>query len=199
MNVFSLYYFGPVSYYSSLRKADDIFFDKYEYYRKQTYRNRMEIATSHGKFTLTIPVRKESGSKTAMKDVKIAYDEAWQKQHWRALLTAYSNAPFFLYYQDEIKKIYQKKYTFLIDLNLQSIEILQSILQQKLDWSFTEKYIETGMDEVKNFRNYFSPKMQKTKPMKVYSQVFEDRHSFIPDLSILDLIFNEGNSSYLYL
>ena len=193
MDVFPLFYFGPISYYAALKDAPEPVFDIFEHYYKQTYRNRMEIYTANGKMTLSIPVVKISGKKTALKDIRISYDNNWQKHHWRSLSSAYSNSPFFLYYQDEIKPLYTEKYPFLFDFNMKSHKIVESLLKTKFNSMISDKYMEGG--DFADYRNAFLSKKKKASQSITYPQVFEEKHGFIPDLSILDLLFNEGNVS----
>ena len=199
MEVFSPYYFGPVSYYATLLKAEHPVFDIYENYRKQSYRNRMEIYAAHGKYPLIVPVEKPKGGRVPVKDIKISYRENWQKHHWRTLFSAYNNSPFFLYYRDDLLNVYEKKFTFLLDLNLESISIVQKLLGVNLDFSLSTKYQDAKDVRFSDYRDSFSPKEKNITLERVYAQVFEEKHHFIPDLSVLDLLFNEGNQSILYL
>ncbi len=197
MEVFPLFYFGPISYYAALKDASEPVFDIFEHYYKQTYRNRMEIYTANGKMSLSVPVVKISGKKTPLKDVKISYDDDWQKHHWRSLRSAYSNSPFFLYYQDEIKTLYTEKYPFLLDFNMKSHNIVESLLKTEFNSIISKKYLEGN--HFVDYRNTFLSKKKKAPQSIVYPQVFEEKHGFIPDLSILDLLFNEGKVSHSLL
>ncbi len=199
MEVFSLYYFGPVSYFSALRNARKAVIDIYEHYQKQSYRNRMEVYAAHGKYPLIVPVEKVKGQKSLVKDVKISYRENWQRHHWRTLFSAYNNSPFFLYYRDDIIKIFEKKFTFLLDLNLESIRVVQKLLGASLDFSLSTKYCDVQESHFTDYRNMFSPKQKNKTATHSYTQVFDEKHHFLPDLSILDLLFNNGNNSISYL
>ena len=199
MTVFPLFYLGPVTYYAALLQAENPVFDIHEHYYKQTYRNRADIYTANGKMSLVIPVIKNKGVKTALKDIKISYTENWQRQHRRAIVSAYNNSPYFLYLKDEFLPLYDKKYKFLLDFNLLAHNIIMKLLKTDLNIPFSKEYIY-GKD-IKDYRNVFAAKNMK-EPNNTgirYTQVFEEKHGFIPGLSIIDLLFNEGNAALSYL
>lgn len=188
-------YLGPTSYYSELLKCKNATIEQWEHYTKQTYRNRCRIATANKIMDLTIPTER-SEQKIVMRDVKIAYQQDWQKQHWNAIASAYNTSPYFEYFADELACFYEKKETYLLDLNMKLHEKVCELMQMNLALNLTECYeVEpTGLD----LRNTFSPK--RTPNMcKLYHQVFENKFGFQTDLSILDLVLNEGPESYKYL
>ena len=141
-----------------------------------------------------------------MKDIRISDHANWRHVHWNALLSAYGESPFFEYYQDDIRPFYEKKYEFLFDFNMETTEKMIELLDIRPKISITEAYIQSKElkeeDEIKDFRDVIRPK----KPLpdaefapKRYYQVYGQKHGFQPNMSILDLLFNEGNEAIFYL
>jgi hypothetical protein len=192
--VFSTAYLPPVEYFSYLNKYKSINIDVFEYYIKQTYRNRCCIYTTNGKLALSIPVKKVDGNHTRVKDIEIDYSQPWQKLHWRAIESAYNSSPFFLYYRDGLEPFYQHKYRFLIDLNNNMLAILCNVAGIKTEILYSARYVEPK-PLLTDMRNAFSPKKQSSLVYKEYKQVFDEKHGFMPNLSIIDLLFNEGKFS----
>lgn len=188
-------YLGPTSYYSALLKSQHPVIEQWEHYTKQTYRNRCRIATANKVMDLTIPIER-SEQKTAMRDVKIAYQQDWQRIHWNAIESAYNTSPYFEYFADELISFYEKKEAYLLDFNLKLHEKVCELMQLQLPLTFNEGYEANipGSD----LRDAFSPKKEPAQ-CKFYHQVFENRFGFQSDLSILDLVLNEGPESYKYL
>ncbi|MCQ2233869.1 MAG: WbqC family protein [Paludibacteraceae bacterium] len=191
-------YLGPVSYYSALLNAEKALLEVNDHYGKQTYRNRCRIATANKVMDLTIPVER-THEKTAMKDIAISYDEDWQKTHWNAIESAYRTSAYFDYYADELQVFYQNKERYLLDLNMKLHELVVKWMQleDRIQLTSTTEYHTPGESEI-DLRTAFNPKSaaNKTKP---YYQVFSQRHGFIADLSVLDLVLNEGPEAYKYL
>lgn len=192
-------YLGPVEYFASIVNAEEIIIEKQEHYIKQTFRNRCLISTTNGMQSLTIPVIKVNGNRTQIKDVQIAYFEKWQMNHWRTIESAYSNAPYFLFYQDAIFPYYQKKFKYLFDFNYELLQIILGFLKVEVALSFTEEYQLPINKDVLDLRNTFSPKNESGLSFPRYIQVFEEKHGFMENLSILDLLFNEGPEALSYL
>lgn len=193
--ILPLFYWGPVQYHAKLIDKQKVWLEQFETYPKQTYRNRCEIYGPNGKQALQVPVEKGSFHKTLFCDLKIAYHTAWQKNHFKSIEAAYRSAPFYEYYIDEVIPVYQKQPKFLLDLNLIIFEQVLDWLNLDLDWELTRDFqlVFDGDD----CRNTMHPKAAKNKPDAgffpvTYIQGFEQRHGFIPNLSILDLIFNTG-------
>jgi len=193
--VFSTAYLPPVEYFSHLNKYQTIQIDIFENYIKQTYRNRCCIYSANGKLTLSIPVIKVDGNHTNIKNIEIDYRQPWQKIHWRAIESAYNSSPFFLYYRDDLEPFYMKKYKFLVDLNHELFAILCNLVGIKTENLFSGKYFEPSPNII-DMRNSFSPKKQNDHSQKKYKQVFDEKFGFIPNLSIIDLLFNEGKFSW---
>ena len=192
-------YFAPIRYYSKLVTYPEIYIEQHENFVKQTYRNRTLILGANGPIPLIVPVEKGRGPKIRIKDIRIAYDEEWQRNHWRTIFSAYNSSPFFEYYADEIEPFFRKKHEFLFDFNQQITEAILEILEVPAQLNLTEEFEKTP-ENCLNFRDQISPKIHKTAedPNFVspeYTQVFSEKFGFVPDLSILDLLFNEGPSA----
>jgi hypothetical protein len=168
-----------------------------EHYSKQSYRNRCCILTTNGPQSLTIPVSKGNQLKTKIKDVRIDYSKAWQLNHWRTITTAYNSSPFFEFYKDELLPFYQKKHDFLFDYNLELINLMNELTGLNADIEFTGHYVDVASEDQIDYRNSIHPKqrMQQSDALFTpvpYNQVFEEKFGFVPNLSILDLLFNRG-------
>ena len=198
--IFPLFYLPPVSYFTALKAQDfNIQLEKHEHFPKQTNRNRASIASPNGILDLTIPVIKGSKMHTPIKDVKISYDLKWQRLHWLSLQTCYRSSAYFEFYEDGLAPFYQQKFEYLFDYNLQLLEWLCKQLKVSPALSFNEEY-EKELPLDLDFRNQFSSKKTAPAPQtKSYFQVFSDRNEFIPNLSMVDLLFNQGPQSKLYL
>lgn len=186
-------YLAPVDYYVALLKYPTILFEAHEHFVKQTYRSRCSIYGPNGVIKLVIPVQ-HTGERTKMKDMRIAYTEPWQKLHWRSFEAAYRSSPFFEYYEDDLAPFYQKKFDFLVDFNEQLQSKVLELLKTELSFSMTNSYEEKYPDTT-DYRNEFHTVSEPTP----YTQVFDSRHGFIPNLSIADLLFNEGPHAADYL
>ena len=197
-------YFGPIQWYQKLNRYDECLIERHESFIKQTYRNRMLIPTTNGPLALTIPTNHDIS--LSMKDIRISDHANWRHVHWNALLSAYGESPFFEYYQDDIRPFYEKKYEFLFDFNMETTEKMIELLDIRPKISITEAYIQSKElkeeDEIKDFRDAIRPKKPlpdaEFVPMRYY-QVYGQKHGFQPNMSILDLLFNEGNEAIFYL
>lgn len=158
----------------------------------------MSIYSPNGRLDLTIPVRKGSNQHTQIKDVRISYEADWQRLHWRSIQTCYRNSSFFEYYEDDLAPFYEKKSEFLIDHTSALLELCLKILKIPSGYTFTESY-QSHPEGFTDLRQAFSPKSSEVPPQTPYYQVFEDKHGFIPNLSIVDLIFNQGPQSKQFL
>jgi hypothetical protein len=194
--IFSSLYNAPVSYYAVLfRNRDEVTIEQFDHYTKQTYRNRCRILGANGIIDLVIPVVKVHGRKVLMKDVQIDYDTSWHKNHWKSIISAYASAPFFEFMEDSFSNFYDKRYTFLADLNMELLMSALDLLQITANISQSIYYLP--IDRKKDTREAIHPKRtfyhaDYAFQAVEYHQVFSDRHSFKADLSILDLLFNEG-------
>lgn len=195
-------YFGPVQWYQKLNRYDACQVEQYDNFLKQTYRNRCVIATTSGTQALTIPVEKAETPKCLMRDVRISNHGNWRHLHWNALLSAYGESPFFEYYEDDIRPFFERKWDFLLDFNMEITRKMCELLDIQPSISLTTAYDGEPNGDVSDFREAIRPK----KPLpdadfnaKPYYQVYSQKHGFQPNLSILDLLFNEGNEAIFFL
>ena len=191
-------YLGPIHYFSAIVQEKRVVLECHEHFPKQTYRNRCTIYGANGPLNLVVPTIHISGERSiALR--RIAYDQAWQKLHWKSLETAYRSSPYFEYYEDDLYAILMKKHDFLVDLNRELLNLILGIIDIQAELSETASY-EDEFDGI-DLRGAWSPKAgtSEMEDFKRYPQVFEDRHGFIPNLSIADLIFNQGPNSKDYL
>ena len=189
-------YFGPISCWKQIINSN-ILWDVHQNYIKQTFRNRTFIHSANGLQILTIPV-KHSKIKFSMQDAKIDNSIAWQKNHWRSIQSAYSSSPFFEFYRDSLEGIYIKEYTYLTKFNFDLINLILEWtdieMKSELSKSYKIQY-KNGLDLRENIEN----KKYSSSENIMYKQVFSDKNGFLNDLSIIDLIFNEGPNSISYL
>jgi len=192
--------FPPISYIKSIVNSDKIYIEQYENYMKQSYRNLYIIYAANGLLSLSIPVTLATSKKILIKDVKIDYDTNWPKQHFKSIESSYRSAPFYEYLIDDFKPLFNKKYTFLIEYNLDTIRTILNILEIEDKIEFTNDFEKFPIDKI-DLRNEIHPKKENeaSKKSKKYPQVFESKFGFQKDLSCLDLLFNLGSESYSYL
>ena len=191
-HIFPTAYLPSIEYVSLFLKTEDASIELFETYQKQSCRTRTNVMTANGIQTLTIPVIKTNGNHTLTKDIEISYKESWQQVHLRCLESAYRKSAYFDYYFPYFEKIYKQKFNTLVELNDFCLKIILKIMKVKKDYSFTTDF-ERIADE-NDYRISLSKGSNKIE-MKPYYQVFADRHGFIPNLSIVDLLFNEGPNS----
>jgi hypothetical protein len=195
-------YCAPIQWFQKLNRYDAVVIEQHDNFLKQTFRNRCVIATANGTQTLTIPVEKSDGDKCLMRDIRISDHGNWRRLHWNALATAYGDSPFFDYYADDLRPFYEQRFAFLLDFNMQMTAKFCELLDITPNISLSEEYVKDVDSGVDDFREVIRPK----HPMpdadfipKPYYQVYAQRHGFIPNLSILDLLFNMGNEAVFYL
>lgn len=187
-------YFPPIQYFSKFISYDNIYIDIFENYQRQTYRNRCEIQAANGKEILSVPIIKQY--RTLIKDTKIDYSENWQKIHYKSIISAYKNSAFCEHYLYEFNFVFKNNNIFLLDLNNKILEKCFKILNLRSNYNFSTEFIKPN--SIKDFREVISPnaKIPDLKFSSIeYFQVFAERHGFMKNLSILDLIFNEGPNS----
>ncbi len=189
-------YLPPIEYIEQCLRSD-IQLEVCEHYIKQSYRNRALIATANGIQTLTVPVV-HFANKMPILDVRIDYAMPWQRQHWRSIDAAYSGSPYFMYFQDYIQPFFEKKFEFLFDFNTELTTTILKLMGKDFQPTRTDEFIldYTDQDDVNDLRTAIHPKLRNDAqyPFKhqVYTQIFEDRIGFVPNLSIIDYLFNEG-------
>jgi hypothetical protein len=192
-------YFPSISHFVALAQAESIVFEIEDNFQKQTNRNRTYIYSPNGIQLLNIPVKHSKESHQKTKDIKIETDFDWQKQHFKSLEAAYRSSPFFEFFEDDLRPIFEKKHTFLLDLNFESLAILSKCLRFKIDYTTTIEYFpEIAPNTARDFRALVDGKKDRSL-FEPYTQVFDDKHGFINNLSVLDLLFNEGKYAMDYL
>jgi hypothetical protein len=198
-------YLAPIEYYCKLLQYEHVFIEQYDHYIKQTYRNRCTIAAPDGQLTLSVPIVKPDSPECPLKDIRISDHGNWRHLHWNALASTYNHTPYFEYYKDDFRPFYEKKYDFLIDFNDELCRLICSLIDLHPNIKRTIKYqTDINTSEADDFRERIHPKKDylegdpdfKAKP---YYQVFQERFDFLPNLSIVDLLFNLGPESLLLL
>jgi len=189
-------YFGPISYWKQIINSN-ILWDVHQNYVKQSYRNRTFIHSANGLHKLTIPV-KHSKIKFPMLNAEIDNKIAWQKNHWRSIQTAYSSSPFFEFYKDSLEQVYNKKYTYLVKFNFDMIKLVFEWLDIEIKLKLSKEY-KVVYDDSLDLRKKIDNQKYSISKNKIYNQVFFEKNGFLNDLSIIDLIFNEGPNSLSYL
>lgn len=199
--ILSAAYFGPVQWYQKLNRYDRCLIECHDHYIKQTYRNRCTIATTQGMQTLSVPIERYDGLKCAMRDIRVSDHGNWRHLHWNALMSAYGESPFFEYYADDIRPFFEKRWEFLFDFNMEITFKMCELIDIRPTISTTDTYVAdtAGMHD---FRDAIRPKHPLLDEQFVptpYYQVYRQKHGFLPNLSVLDLLFNEGNEAVFYL
>lgn len=197
-------YLPNVQYFSKLTKFPNLILEAHENYQKGSYRNRCHIAGANGLMRLSIPLRKGKNQQLSIRETEISYDEPWTSQHWHSIKSAYGNAPYFPYYQDEIEAFFQIRPTFLFEWNKSFLELLIDLLQLSVEISLSQGFTKTVTDGILDLRGHIHPKSHRQAVDRnfqsvPYPQLFEERHGFLPNLSILDLLFCTGPQAILYL
>lgn len=191
-------YFPSIATFVAIAKADDLVFEVCDNYQKQTYRNRMFIYDANGKLPLTIPVIHSQKNRQLYKEILIADAPNWQELHWKSILSAYSSSPFFEFYEHDFRPLFTDRFEMLIDFNLKCLEVIYDCLELPFQFEKTKTFEKQPKDQI-DFRILADSRKEKDQDFKPYVQVFDDKHGFIPNLSILDLICNEGPNAVLYL
>ena len=205
MNVLLVTSYWPnLHYFFYVLNASIINIEQFDNYSKQSYRNRTQILSANGVLNLSIPIKKNKSEKV-INSIEISYKEDWQKNHWRAITSAYKNSPYFDFFEEDLKVFYSNKYNLLIDYNLDQLKFIIKVLKQKENIQLTKQY-ESNPESVIDLRtiihpkqSYLSDKLLANKLDQSYYQTFENKISFTPNLSILDLLFNKGLQTIDYL
>ena len=187
-----------MNYFARLVRESEIVLEQFDSYSKQTYRNRCLIVGPNGVLTLSIPVKRQKGVKNHLRDIRIDYDTPWNKNHWRSLVASYASSPFFEYIMDDLVVFYERRYEFLLDLTRQMMEKILIQMGLSIPVTFSDQFTEITRES--DPRYFLSPKKDQAvvDPWFItleYHQVFSDRLGFQPNMSILDLLFNEGPSA----
>ncbi len=206
--ILSTAYFAPVQWFQKLNRSVHCYIECHDHYVKQTYRNRCIIATTNGPQALTIPIERPEGrraDKTPMRDIRISDHGAWRHLHWNALQSAYGESPFFEFYADDLRPFFEKRWEFLIDFNTEITYKMCELLDIQPHIELTTQYEPIPQEEAlarQDYRDIIRPKHPGDDPTftpERYYQVYQQKWGFLPNLSILDLLFNEGNESVFYL
>ena len=187
-------YFPNIHQFTQIIKANNILFEVSDNYQKQTFRNRTYIYGANGKLGLFIPVIHTHKQRELFKDVKISYDSNWMDLHLKSLQSAYRSSPYFEYFEDDFIKLYSEKEKFLADFNIKCIKLISNLLDLDLDYKISGEYVEKTNDII-DLRDLSNARKEKKIDTPKYIQVFESKHGYINNLSIIDLIFSEGLNS----
>lgn len=190
-------YFPSISTFVAIAQSDLVTFEMDDNFQKQTNRNRMYIYSPNGIQLLNIPIKHSKTAHQKTKEVKLETAFDWQKQHFKSLEAAYRTSPFFEYFEDDIIPIFQKKHTFLMDLNMETMAIVSKCLGLIFDYNETDEYFHTVTDKI-DLRNLVNGK-KDTSVFEPFTQVFGEKYGYLNNLSILDLLFNEGRYALDYL
>lgn len=195
-------YFAPIAQYAAIVKNAEIVFEILDNFQKQTYRNRCYIYGANGKLLLNVPVIHNKNQRQLTTDVQVSYAEDWQKLHFKSLQSAYRSSPYFEYYEDDLATIFEKKTTFLKDLHQQTHNFVMDALQENRPTTFTEEYFRNPNNQI-DARDLINCKgnsaILTNTTFESYTQMFDDKYGFIPNLSILDILFMEGPNAITYL
>ncbi len=197
MQLFSLHYLPQIKYIQALLGSEKTSFEMLEHFQRQTYRNRCEIYTADGIHKLVVPILHGKGlERKTMGDVRIAYHDNWQIQHQRTIKSAYQSSSYYEFFETEFVKLFDKKYEFLYELNLASIEMIFGFLKKPFQYDQTKEYFRNPDDAIDLRESYTAN--DHTLPFEYY-QVFNSRKGFIGNLSAIDLLFNMGPQRMLEL
>lgn len=196
-------YLPPVQYFAHLQSAEQVWIEQYDHYQKQTYRNRCVIAAPDGPLSLTVPIEKPNTQKAFMRDIRISDHGNWRHLHWNAIESAYNHTPFFEYYKDDFRPFYEKKFDFLVDYNEQLCQLVCQLIDIDTSFQRTESYVVEPSNTIIDLRDAIHPKKEVMDDASFsavpYYQVFQERLGFLPNLSIIDLLFNMGPEAILVL
>ena len=195
--ILSSAYYPPVQYFAEILQAEKLLIEQHETYPKQTYRNRCYIYSANGPIPLSIPVERGSFHKVKLKDVKIDNSRKWQREHINAIESAYKSSAFFEFYADTVvRPLYKGSYEYLLDLNMEIMEIMLGILELDISVNKTHSFKKEYGDNSRDLRYSLSPKIKSTYSNPEYYQVFSPVHGFKSNLSIIDLLFNMGPETW---
>lgn len=203
----SIAYMAPIQYFTKIVGYQQIYIEYCESYMKQSFRNRTVILAANGPLQLSIPVADGPRAKGPIRDLKLSFDQPWQMMHWRGISSAYNSSPFFEYYADDLAPFFhEKKWKYLFDFNIDIQNAILKAINLKVMIKPTEEYYLQGIvpGSIDDFRYTIHPKEQKQEPdlhffPTPYTQVFNEKWGFVPNLSILDLLFSEGPQTISHL
>lgn len=189
-------YFPPIQFFTRIIDEDSFHLETNENYQKQSYRNRFFVYGANGPIRLNIPVVKGRSLGKPIKEVKMDYSETWNKTHMKTIKSAYSHSPYYEFYIDDFIPFWEKRWTYLYDLNLEIIYVILNSLDLNISVLETETYTKISGDQSLDLRKLIHPKVDwKYDPgftPEPYTQNFSGKHGFQANLSIIDLIFQTG-------
>ena len=191
-------YFSNIAHFVAMVKAKEVIFEMDDNYLKQTFRNRTYVYGANGELALNIPVIHTQKNRQKYRDVKIFNEEKWQYHHWKSLLSAYRTSPFFEYYEDDLHPLFTNKSNYVLDHNLRCFEVICDCIQLQLETSKSKVFEKEPVDK-SDYRKLVNARKTPKYTFDTYIQVFQEKHGFIQNLSILDLLFNEGPNTLNYL
>lgn len=194
--IFSALPFANIYWWQHFLKAENAVLDIGEHFEKMTFRNRYQIGAANGIMTLSIPLSDGRDQRKPMKEVQISYSENWQKNHWKSLEAAYMRTPFFEFYQDDIKPLFDTEYVLLSDWNIASINVIKKLIKHPAPFTISEVYLPLTQNDFRALKPKDS--IHLATDIK-YIQPFEHKFGFVPNLSILDLLFCEGPATLIIL
>lgn len=191
-----VFYLPPISWFSVFLSEDsEIVFEQFESFPKQTYRNRTTIYGANGRLSLIIPMN-HNGKRT-MHEIEVSHRDNWLNIHWKSIKIAYQSSPYFEFYEHKLQEIFTFQTNSLLEFNLNALKILQKIFKTEKPYTLNKEYFKIPSEE--NYRESFSAKKESEFDIPEYYQTFSDKYSFLPDLSIVDLICNKGPEALTYL
>ena len=200
--ILSSAYFPPVQWMQKLHRYSRVIVERNDNFCKQTYRNRCIIATANGVQALTVPIEKYDGAKCPMRDIRISDHGEWRHLHWNAIVSAYGESPFFDYYADDLRPFFERKWEFLFDFNMEIATKLCELLDVRPNIRLSDSYVDAAEANADDFRDAIRPKHPLPDPQfepRPYYQVHALRQGFLPNVSAVDLLFNEGPEGIFWL
>lgn len=200
--ILSSAYFPPVQWMQKLHIYNKVYVERNDNFCKQTYRNRCVIATANGVQALTVPIERFEGAKCPMRDIRISDHGEWRHLHWNAIVSAYGESPFFDYYADDLRPFFERKWKYLFDFNMEIVDKLCELLDVQPNISLTDSYADAALLGADDLRDVIRPKHPAADPLfapRPYYQVYASRHGFQSNMSVLDLLCNEGPEGIFYL
>ncbi|XZF13892.1 WbqC family protein [Chitinophagaceae bacterium MMS25-I14] len=186
--------FPNLLWWTAVAEAGSVLFDEAAHFEKMSYRNRYYVAGANGLITLSIPLVHGRNQRVAMNEVRICNKDRWQTQHWRTIMSAYNRSPFFQHYEPALKPLFEQEFDLLQDFNMATMHWLKTQLRQTFDETFTNDFRKDYPDAMSDLRKNMKPGLEQSSSHRFpeYYQVFSDRTGFLPNLSMLDLLFAEG-------
>ena len=194
-------YLPPVSFLKMLKSYKGLHLEIHEHFKKSTYRNRCYLPSANGIQLLSIPLLKGKNEKIPMNEVEICYRQNWQREHFKTLKVIYRKSPFFEFYEHELEQIFQQQIPLLVDWNIGLLKFVLQKMNFKTELKITNDYQEK-ISDADDFRNHFSNLKNENSTdenIMKYHQVFENKIGFQSNMSVLDLLFAEGNNAHSFI